>query len=157
LEFFGSPAGENLSVSVPEAYRTYHRFKNQFEGKNYIAQNRQDSFVYNEWQRAAKIINEHYQNANENILNLRANLSIIQASNNFLMKAFGKPIFTRKDLLPQKAKDSSRIYQSIWLNIFDGRDFSNTDFVTEYEHFVKKQEEYITQKQACLLITAICY
>ncbi len=144
--FLGSPSGENLSVSVPEAYRTYHRFKDQFEGKKYIAQNLQDSFLYNEWQRAAKIINDHYQNANENIINFRANLQIIQASNNFLIKEFGKPIFTRKDLHPQKAKDSSRDYQAVWLNIFDGRDFSNTDFVTEYENFVKKQETYITQK-----------
>ncbi len=144
--FLGGSKNENLSISVSEEYRLYHRFKNEFEEKKEKNIAPEKKFVFTEWKKAETIINTNYTLAIKTISETRSNFSLIQSSNNYLIKFLGKPIFTQKDVSTGTKKDSSTICSNIWTNIFDGRDFTNADFVKDYEAYLKKQEDAIVQK-----------
>ena len=144
--FLGGANKENLSISVSEEYRLYHRFKNEFEGKKDKNISPENKFVFEEWEKAAAIINNNYTSAKKEITNLRSNFSLIQKTNTYLIKFLATPVFTRKNLSPGNKADSVSLCSNIWTNIFSGKDFTNTDFVKDYESYLKKQEEAITQK-----------
>ena len=144
--FLGGVNKENLSISVSEEYRLYHRFKNEFEGKKDKNISPENKFIFEEWKKAAAIINNNYTTANKEITDLRSNFSLTQKTNTYLIKFLAKPVFTRKDLSPGNKADSVSLCSNIWTNIFSGKDFTNTDFVKDYESYLKKQEDAIIQK-----------
>ncbi len=144
--FLGGPNNQNLSISVDEAYRLYHRFKKEYEGKKEKDISKENKFVFSEWKRAEKIITDNYNNAIKEIDRLRENFSIAEATNNFLVKFFGKTTFTKNDLSFGITKDSAAISMNTWKNIFAGKDFTNVDFIKEFERYLKQQKDAITQK-----------
>jgi subtilisin family serine protease len=144
--FLGGPSGENLSVSVPEAYRTYHRFKNDFEKKSLKNIPNEQQYVFSEWKRAEKIIDVAWEKAKKEVKEVRENFSIITATSRFLMKHLNKVVFTRTDIVPAAGNDSLGYCMSVWKSIFNTKDFSNADFIKDYERYLKQQEDAITQK-----------
>jgi subtilisin family serine protease len=144
--FLGSPKGENLAVSVPEAYRTYHRFMQEFEKKSLKNISADRKYVFNEWKRAEKMIDDNYEKAKKEIGQIRSNFSLISVTNTFLIRHFNKPVFTRADLTPGGNSDSLGYCMNLWRSIFKEKDFSNADFVKDFENYLKKQEEAIAQK-----------
>jgi subtilisin family serine protease len=144
--FLGSPTGENLSVSVPEPYRTYHRFKNDFEKKSLKNIPAEQQYVYSEWKRAEKIIDEAYEKAKREISVLKQNFAVISATSEYLMRHFNKASFTRADIVPSDTNDSLGYSLKVWKSLFNDKNFSNNDFVKDYERYLKQQEEAITNK-----------
>lgn len=144
--YLGAANGENLAVSVSDIYRTYHRFKQQFENKT--KKNIPDSlqWQFTEWQRAAKKIEEHYQEASKNIAVIRANWGVITQSNDELKWLLKKEVFTKTDLDSIKANKSNQQLLSLWRNIFNNQDFSNAAFIKDYGNYKQEQEDYLTQK-----------
>lgn len=96
--FLGGKNNENLSVSVPEYYRTYYRFKNEFENKQENEVNKERAYVFNQWKKSKAIIDEKYNIAIKEIDILKANYEIITTTSSFLTRFLKKETFTREDL-----------------------------------------------------------
>jgi len=144
--YLGGKNNENLSISVPEAYRTYYRFKNEFENKKESAIPEGRKYVYGQWIKSKKILDDDYAKAIKDIDLLRENYSVITASNDFLVRYFQKASFTRKDLFKTQRKDSLGFSLSVWTSIFNDNDFSSADFVKDYGNYLKNKEEAIARK-----------
>ena len=144
--FLGGANKENLGISVSEEYRLYHRYKNEFSDKKEKIIPAEKQFVFNEWKEAAKIITDNYNQAIAEIATTKSNVALLHTTNNKLVKYLGKPSFTRKELnFTTTEKDLSEAV-NIWRNIFNDKDFTNVEYVNEFEKYLKKQEEAIIQK-----------
>ena len=71
--YLGAPDGENLSVSISEIDRTYHRFKKQFEGKNLDEIPAELKWQFREWKRSLEKIDTAYNRAKSQIEVVRQN------------------------------------------------------------------------------------
>ncbi|MES1223653.1 MAG: S8 family serine peptidase, partial [Bacteroidota bacterium] len=144
--YLGAPNGENLSVSVSDIYRTYHRFKKQFEGKNKNEIPTEFQWQYREWKRAEAKIDTAYNKAREQIDLVRENWEVITKTNDLLKKVLNKNTFTNKDLTTFKTNKDNKELIDLWKRIFEGRDFTNDDFIKDYGNLKKDLEEDITNK-----------
>lgn len=145
--YLGAPNGENLAISISDIYRTYHRFKAEFEGKEKKDISSEKHFTFSEWKRAEEKINAKYETAKQAIESVTANYTLIQKANSFMIKHLKKDVFTKEDLKSANTKkDSAKGYIQIWKNIFDERDFSNATFMKDYESYKKELEEDIKNK-----------
>jgi subtilisin family serine protease len=146
--YLGGANKENLSISVPEPYRTYHRFKNAFENAKEKNISKENLFTYKEWKRSEKIINSNYESASKEIDVINQNIALIKQTNEYLKKYLKKDVFKKADLsaLPATAPDSALLSKRIWLNIFGVNDFANVDFVKDYESYKKELDEKISFK-----------
>ena len=146
--YLGGSNLENLSISVPEPYRTYHRFKNTFENKKEKNISKEDVFTYKEWKRSEKLIIDNYESAIKEIDGINQNFAIIIKTNEYLIKYLKKESFKKADLvnLSTTTSDSALLSKRVWLNIFGDEDFVSIDFVKDYESYKKELEEKITFK-----------
>lgn len=144
--YLGAANGENLVVSVSDIYRTYHRFKQQFENKT--KKNIPDSlqWQFSEWQRAAKKIEDAYKEAAKNIDVIRANWDIISKTNDELKWLLKKDIFNRTDLDSLKIDKNNQQLIALWRNIFNNQDFSNAAFIKDYGQFKQETEDDLNKK-----------
>jgi subtilisin family serine protease len=144
--YLGAPNGENLSISVSDIYRTYHRFKADFDNKKISEIPKEKQYLFNEWQRAKTLLMNSYKEAVNTIETVTENFTIVQKTNNYLTKYLKKTSFTQKDLITTASKkDSTGLCMQIWKNIFDGRDFTNETFIKDFENYKKELEENIRQ------------
>ncbi len=144
--FLGGANKENLGISVAEEYRLYHRFKNEFLNKTVKNIPAEKQFIFNEWKKAEKIISDNYNQAIAEIATTKNNVALLHTTNDKLVKHLGKTSFTKKDLdFTSAAKDLTEAI-NIWRNIFNDKDFTNVEYVNEFEKYLKKQEEAILQK-----------
>ena len=144
--YLGGKNNENLSISVPEAYRTYYRFKNEFADKTEKDIPAVRQYVYSQWKKAEKILNEKYEKAIKEIDVLKENYTFITATNGFMTRYLNKESFNRKDLVNTKKRDSLGMCMQVWKDIFKDNDFTNTEFIKDFETYKKKQEDAIEQK-----------
>ena len=144
--YLGAPDGENLSVSISEIDRTYHRFKKQFEGKKIDEIPPALKWQYREWKRSLEKIDTAYIRAKAQIDVVRQNWEFISQSNELLKSLLNKSIFNEKDLASIKTtKDTKEIVQ-VWKRIFAGHDFTNDQFVKDYGNLKKELEEDLVRK-----------
>lgn len=144
--YLGAANGENLAISVSDIYRTYHRFKKQLEGKNTNQVPAGEKWQYREWKRAEEKINEAYENAKAKIDLTRQNNEAIIQTNNYLKDLLKKSTFTWKDLDSVKTTKESKPIVDMWKRIFQGREFTNEQFVKDYENMKKELEEDLVKK-----------
>ena len=139
--YLGAPDGENLSVSISDDWRTYHRFKQQFEGKDSAQVPKDQQWHYREWKRAHQKLIDSYDSATKIIDNLRTNWDIANRSNTILKEMLKKEVFTAKDLdsLPVTAANQQLV--NMWKEIFGGKDVNNVGFLKEFSDFKKEQED----------------
>ncbi len=146
--YLGGANKENLSVSVPESYRTYHRFKEMFENVKEKNIAKENIFVYKEWKRSEKMILTNYEFAVKEIDAISENLVMLQKTNGYLAKYLKKSTFKKIDLqnLPAKSTDSAIQSKNMWLSIFAENDFTNIEFIKDYESYKKELQEKISFK-----------
>jgi subtilisin family serine protease len=146
--YLGGVNKENLSISVPEPYRTYHRFKNEFENSKEKNITKERFYIYREWKRSEKIINLNYESSIKEIDEATQNLIVIQKTNGYLIRFLKKDVFQKADLqiLSERIADSALQSKYIWLNIFGENDFKNVEFVKDYENYKNELEEKIKFK-----------
>lgn len=63
--FCGNAAGENLGVNTYEIARVYHGWKKEFEGKAEKDIKPAQKFLYTQWKRSEKLINNQYKQYSE--------------------------------------------------------------------------------------------
>ena len=144
--YLGAPDGENLSVSISEIDRTYHRFKKQFEGKNLDEIPAELKWQFREWKRSLEKIDTAYNRAKSQIEVVRQNWEFISKSNDLLKSLLHKTTFNEKDLATIKTtKDTKEIVQ-VWKRIFAGHDFTNDQFVKDYGNLKKGLEDDLVRK-----------
>ncbi|ANH84138.1 peptidase S8 and S53 subtilisin kexin sedolisin [Niabella ginsenosidivorans] len=139
--YLGAPDGSNLSVSISDDWRTYHRFKTQFEGKNSAQIPKDQQWHYREWKRAHQKLIDSYDSASKIIDNLRTNWDIANRSNNILKEMLKKEEFTAKDLDSLPVTTANQQLINMWKGIFAGREINNTSFLKEFSDFKKEQED----------------
>lgn len=144
--YLGAANGENLSVSVSDIYRTYHRFKSRFEGKPAQDIPATMKWQYREWKRAEEKIDTAYNKALRQIDVVKENWGFITRSNDLLTKLLNKKTFTNKDLSTIKANKETKQVIEVWKNIFNGAEFSNDDFIKDYGNFKKEMEDALAEK-----------
>ncbi len=146
--FLGSSSGENLSVSVPEPYRTYHRFKKDFEGKKPKNIDPEKQYVFSEWKRAEAIINANYNDAEKEINVVNENFAAIHAANGILVKALGKATYKKEDLsaISSSGKDSVAFAKELWKNVFGRNNYTNEDFLKDFESYKQELDDKIMFK-----------
>lgn len=144
--YLGAANGENLAVSVSDIYRTYHRFKQQFDKKTKkdIPDSLQWQFM--EWQRAARKIDDAYKEAGKNIDVIRANWEVITKTNDELKWLLKKDVFTKTDLDSIKLNTNNKQLVDLWRNIFNNQTFSNEAFIKDYGQFKQEMEDDLTKK-----------
>jgi subtilisin family serine protease len=141
--YLGAPNGENLSISINDYWRCYHRFKNQFENVDTTLLSIDDKFIYSEWIRAKTHIETKYNEANQNYKTVKENFDYLLIQDKAAQKILHKAVFTLGDIL---ASDTGGNALIIWEKIFDGRKFTNEAYMKEYEAYVKEMEDAIHQK-----------
>jgi subtilisin family serine protease len=118
--FLGGPNKENLAVSIPDDYRTFHRFETKFKGKNEQDILPEDKYLFMEWKRAENKLLQKYNSIKENYALYEKQLNLVSSTNNFVKKAIRKEIFNNDDIkdFNYLLEDSTQISLEIWLNIF---------------------------------------
>ncbi|MCF3111020.1 S8 family serine peptidase [Niabella sp. CC-SYL272] len=139
--YLGAPDGENLSVSVSDDWRTYHRFKEQFEGKDSTSVAKGQPWQYREWKRAHQKLVDSYNSASKLIGNLRENWELAERSNTILKKALNKEVFTLKDLDSLPVADANRQWIGIWKKILEDGQTTNAGFLKGFGDYKKEQED----------------
>ncbi|WP_008586630.1 S8 family serine peptidase [Niabella soli] len=139
--YLGAPNGENLSVSISDDWRTYHRFKKQFEGKDSAQIPKEQQWQYREWKRAHQKLTHSYDNASKIIDNLRTNWDIANRSDTILREMLHKEVFTAKDLDTFHATPAAQQLVSMWKEIFAGRQVNNIELLKGFGDFKKEQED----------------
>ncbi|MBZ4189683.1 S8 family serine peptidase [Niabella beijingensis] len=144
--YLGAPDGENLSVSISDDWRTYHRFKAQFEGKDSAAIPKDQQWHYREWQRAGRTLTADFDSASAVIDNLRANWELANSTNEQLKKILNKEVFTGKDLDSVPVSIANRELLTIWKRILAQEDMSNAGFMKGFGDYKKEQEDNLVKR-----------
>lgn len=144
--YLGAANGENLAISVSDIYRTYHRFKHQFENKKQKDIPDSLQWQFSEWQRAARKTDDAYKEAGKNIAVIRANWDIITQSNDELKWLLKKEVFTKTDLDSLQPNNNNKKLVALWRNIFNNQDFSNAAFIKDYGQYKQEMEDDLTKK-----------
>ncbi|SDC82777.1 S8 family serine peptidase [Niabella drilacis] len=139
--YLGAPDGENLSVSISDDWRTYHRFKTAFEGMDSAQVPVAQQWQYREWKRARQKLVSSRDNALKVIDNLRTNWDIASRTNELLKKMLGKEVFTSRDLDSITVTNENRDLIGIWKRILDGGETSNTGFLKGFGDYKKEEED----------------
>lgn len=149
--FCGASNGENLARNSYEVARVYHGWKNEFEGKKEknIAADRK--FLFDQWTKAAKIIDRDYQQAmkeKEGIANFH---TAMQRSTEIINGRLSTTEFSRKDLAPLLSTADKAVAASaaLWTDLFSrGTDSTakNTFYLEEIGNYVGQLDKKINQK-----------
>ncbi len=146
--YLGGPNNENLAISVPEPYRTYHRFKEQFSLLESKDINENEKYVYKEWKRAKKIIDTNYNETIKNLPEAIKTFNDITIINTTVCTILNKHTFYYKNLDEKLFnQNEENIYAyNVWQKLLENQTCSNIDYLKDYENYIKKLENYIDQK-----------
>lgn len=139
--YLGAPDGENLSVSISDDWRTYHRFKVMFEEMDSTKVLPTQQWQYREWKRAYQKLVSSRNSAAKIIDNLRTNWDIAGRTNELLKKILGKEVFTSSDLDSVTVNAENRELVHIWKTILVGGETSNAGFLKGFGDYKKEQED----------------
>ncbi len=144
--YLGAANGENLAISVSDIYRTYHRFKQQFENKKQKDIPDSLQWQYREWKRAGEKLDSKYAEANKNINLIRKNWEVLSETNKLMIQLLKKDVFNNTDLDSIVLNKNNSELVGLWRNVFRGQEFNNQAFLKDYENYKKELEEDIIKK-----------
>jgi subtilisin family serine protease len=139
--YLGAPKGENLAISVTDYYRTYHRFKNEFENKTKNEIDSNALYTYSEWQRAKTYITEQYDNAIKMLEPAKTDFAYAKKINEKTKLLVGKDVFTKEDIEIPTKTDEEQECITVWKRVFGNRNFTNADYIKDYEKYIAAMEE----------------
>jgi subtilisin family serine protease len=149
--FCGAEDGTNVERNSHEVPRVYHTWKKEFDGKREKDIPKEKLFLFSQWKKAAKIIDEEYESAMKELPQLKDILDNLQASSVDLEKHLGKKEFSLRDLKPSLKDEKMPIpmaYQ-MWSNLFTrGGDSSatNTAYISDLTTYIGQQDAKIARK-----------
>jgi cell wall-associated protease len=129
--FCGSKDGRNLKKNSSEAARVYHEWKNEFEDKKERNIPGEKRFLFQQWQKAQKILEEKSNKAKNNIERVSFTQQKFDEGARSIKLAYGLKSFTSRELSlinPETASPDVQIALRNWSRIL-AKDSSTTDSV----------------------------
>ena len=105
--FCGSKDGRNFNKNSSEAARVYHEWKNEFEDKKERNIPQEKRFLFQQWKKAEKIIEEKSNNAKQDIERITYIKQKFDEAANNIKLAYGFKSFTIKELSLINAETAS--------------------------------------------------
>jgi subtilisin family serine protease len=137
--YLGAPNGENLAISISDINRTYHRFKNEFENKTISQVSADMQHTYKEWRRADEKLTIQKAKADSELDKIKQNYLVYKETNAAVVKMVGKETFYHTDINALATQSSAL---EIWKRTLNGKTFSNTDLLKDFEQYVEMLESY---------------
>jgi subtilisin family serine protease len=145
--FDGAQNGTNLQRNSHEVERVYHRWKNEFEGKKEKDIPAEKAFLFSQWKKAQKIINDDYDEAIKNFPNTTSFLNSLIESAKIINDKLGRSSFKAPDVWPlQKSKDKAiSLSAGLWSRVYENAHDTTTPStevisdVTTYKENLKKK------------------
>lgn len=118
--FCGASNGVNVERNSHEVPRVYHGWKSEFEGKKEKDIPKEKRFLFSQWKKAEKIINEEYDDANSQLERVGNFLEALEGSSNFLYAVLGVQEFTARNLNPKMLQEKEPLPQAyqLWIDLF---------------------------------------
>jgi subtilisin family serine protease len=150
--FDGNKNGENLSRNSHEVERVYHKWKNDFEGKKQKQIPAEKKYLFEQWQKAASIIDSDYREAKESLPLYSNFLEALQESSKILYNALDAKSFTAKDIKPLVGNRDLMVARSasVWWDIYSKANDTvskNTDVIQQISDYKAELEKKIRLKE----------
>jgi subtilisin family serine protease len=154
--FIGGKDGRNVKEDSYEAARVYHKFKDQYKGKQVdeTKLSTDELYSYKMWKRAEAEVTgggEESGGGGVDILIMKNVLKNINISDSVLRKAMGKDVFTGKELKEYiPTETDAKKARSAVLGIMEGNDMlesTNKDFLEGFTEFVNGEEKKAEAKE----------
>ncbi|GAB3015728.1 S8 family peptidase [Niabella terrae] len=136
--YLGAPDGENLAMSISEEYRTYHRFKAQFEGRTVDTTVPARQWQFREWSRAKQRLETARDQARSAIGRAEQNLAAIRSADQAMQGWLDKVLYTVADLDSVRRTLENQPLIDWWRRRFTERGGgSNVSIVKTYDDYCK--------------------
>jgi cell wall-associated protease len=145
--FCGSKGGKNLKKTSIEAARVYHEWKSEFEEKKEKNISPDKRFLFQQWKKAQKIIEEKSNYAKDNFERVTFTKEKFEQGARFIKTTYKLRSFTIKELSLIKSEEASADMQvalSNWSRIL-GKDVATTDsmVIADMTKYVEKLDDDI--------------
>jgi subtilisin family serine protease len=149
--FCGSSSGENLSRNSHEIARVYHGWKSSFAGKNENDIPVDQRFLFQQWTKAARMIDQDAASAEKELENIEPFLTTLENSSKILNGRLGTTEFTEAQVKPYARDKEEMVKRSagLWLEMFsriDDKSVKNTAIVKEISDYRDQQVNKIKRK-----------
>jgi len=118
--FCGAPNGENLQRNSHEIERVYHKWKTEFEGKKEKDIPADKKFLFQQWTKAAELIDKDYEEAKKSQEDVKNFVTTAEISSKIICDVLKVKEFTTSDISPLEKSTDKKIATSaaIWKDIF---------------------------------------
>lgn len=150
--FCGSKSGENESRNTFEVARVYHHWKAEFEGKKEKQIPDDRKFLYSQWKKSEKILNEKYVDAVKELPDITNFLKLLNMSNSIILSKLGITEFSSNTLekVDLSKKDSLSVSAGIWKNVLERAEdtsVKNTAVLNEIDNYKNNLENDKKRKE----------
>ena len=118
--FCGSKSGENLARNSYEVARVYHGWKKEFEGKKEKDVPQDKAYLYQQWLKAAYVINKDYEEAQKEQPTVNEVLNAAEMSSKVLCERLHKNQFNVRDVQSLLKDDKKQVAaaSAFWADMF---------------------------------------
>lgn len=142
--FCGARNGENLSRNTHEISRVYHKWRQEFEDKKERQVPAEKKFLFAQWKKSEKILNEKYKEAIKELPDIQLFYSLLQTTSRIINTSLKVTEFTSADIsgISLSGKDSLSVSVGFWLDLFKkGEDNTKSSVVlSEVESYKNNLE-----------------
>lgn len=142
--FCGSKEGNNFKQKSTEAARVYHGWKNEFEGKKERNITKEKIFLFQQWKKAKKIIEEKHDEAKKNIERISFTVERFEDAAKRIRFTYRLHSFTLRELAlinTETASPALQLALSNWKRIM-ANDSTATDSI-----IIADEKEYLERLQ----------
>ncbi|HEY6503430.1 MAG TPA: S8 family serine peptidase [Chitinophagaceae bacterium] len=149
--FCGAPNGENLARNSYEIARVYHGWKNEFENKKEKDIPADRKFLYQQWTKAADIIEKEYEDAFRQKMGLDNFFTAMEKSSATICEHLAVKEFSLSDVKPLLKSEKKQVAASaeLWADLFtrSGDDKAkNTLFIQELSDYKGQLDAKLNRK-----------
>ncbi len=139
--YLGAANGENLSISINDYWRTYHRFKSVYNNADTTGFTIEQKHVYNEWLRAKTHLQQKSTEAGKNLERLKAHLQDVKKINDAVAILIKKDEYTVIDLNNSNSSVTAILRMQQVLENYPK--LSNKEFIKQFEQYVTEQDDAV--------------
>ena len=148
--FCGASTGENEAVNTLEISRVYHKWKVDFQDKKESDIRPEKKFLFQQWQRSKKILDQQYQEYLKSYPNIENFSSGLQTTNRIITSYLNKTVFKQRDINLIPGVDSLGWAASVWMSLFkktSDSSITNTSIISEINSY---KNNLLTNKKRLL-------
>jgi cell wall-associated protease len=149
--FDGAGNGENLAHNSHEAERVYHGWKKEFDGKKEKEIPADKKYLYNQWTKAAAIINKDYDDAVKELPGVSDFLTALQNSSKIICTSLSVNEFTPGQLYGLMKNPDAMVAKSaaLWIGVYtraNDTSAKNTEVIKEVSNYKERLDKNIRLK-----------